>query len=234
MSGGEGDAAVVAMNPPDPLVVQGVPFAVGALTGVALGLLLDAYRAVCRAFRPARLAHHVLDVGLVAAALPVVAGGMLAANWGALRVYPLLAFALGATLYLTLASPLLLPAAVWTITRVARWSVAIGRAVAAPIRAVANGCSQAARWLWGWLRRRAADGAPPDSTTGRQPGDAAGRTNEAPQTSDREEGGGAQGQEKLGRGRDRRRVGGGLARDGRSGGRRTRTGNAPRGGGRRL
>jgi spore cortex biosynthesis protein YabQ len=123
------------MNPPEPLLVQGVAFAVAGLTGVALGLGVDAYRGVLRALTPPRWLRHVLDVLCVALALPPVAAGLLAANWGELRVYPLLGLALGATLYLALGSPVLLPAWTWCLRGLLRLVAAILRNLSWPVRA---------------------------------------------------------------------------------------------------
>ena len=205
------------MSPPDSLLAQGVAFAVAALTGVALGLMLDGYRALRRALRPARLLGHFLDVALVAGAVPVLAGGMLAANWGELRVYPVLALALGGALYLALASPVLLPVAVWGIRVVVRAVVAVVRAVTAPFRAAVTAGGHFANWIRS-RSPRPAEG-PPESDAGGERGTAAPPANPHRPKSERGERGGAQNVERLGRGPGRRGIGGRFS-GGRMGGRR--------------
>lgn len=101
------------MEPQEPVLVQGVAFVLAGLTGVVIGLGTDIYRAFLGAFRPPRWLSHALDVALVLCVVPVLAVGLLVANWGALRVYPLAALVLGFGLYLCLGSPLILPALTW-------------------------------------------------------------------------------------------------------------------------
>ena len=102
------------MIPSDPLVVQGVVFVLAALTGVALGLAFDGYRGIRRVLRPPRTLGHLLDFVVVLLLLPVAAAGLLAANWGQVRAYPVAGLLLGGAAYLGLGSPVILP--VWTAT----------------------------------------------------------------------------------------------------------------------
>lgn len=123
------------MTPPEPVLVQGVAFVVAALTGVVCGLMLDAYRGLRRVAAPPAWLGHALDALFVAAVLPVVAAGMLGANWGELRVYPLAGLALGLALYLALGSPVLLPAGTATLRVAVRAVAAAVAALTWPVRA---------------------------------------------------------------------------------------------------
>ena len=118
----------------EPNLTQGVVAVVALLTGVALGLVVDARRAVQAVGRPGRWVGHALDVGAVAAMVPVVAAGLLLADWGAMRFFVLAAIAAGLWLYLAWGSPLILPATVWCLRLlcgVIGWTV---RALLAPPR----------------------------------------------------------------------------------------------------
>jgi len=123
------------MSPADPLLAQSVVFVVAALTGVTLGLCLDAYRALRVLLRPPRWLGHVLDGLFVAGALPVVAIGLLAANWGEVRAYPLAGLLLGGALYLVCGSPVVLPAATGTLRIGLRVLRAVVAGVSWPVRA---------------------------------------------------------------------------------------------------
>ena len=94
-----------------PVLTQGIAFTFLALTGCALGLSFDLYRALRSVRRMGRLAGDLADgaYGLLAAAL--VAAGLLGAAWGEVRLYSVLALAAGGSAYFLLASPLVLPAA---------------------------------------------------------------------------------------------------------------------------
>jgi len=148
------------MQPPEPVLAQGVAFVVAALTGVALGLGTDGYRAALRAWRPPRALAQALDVAFVASAVPVVAAGLLAADWGAVRVYPLLALLGGFGLYLGLGSPVCLP----PITRLARALVTLARGAwrvgTWPCRRAVVGTWALARALGVWVGRRRHGGPP--------------------------------------------------------------------------
>ena len=152
----------------DQNLTQGVAAVVALLTGVALGLCLDARRALGLAGRPGRLAGHALDVACVAAMTPVLAAGLLLADWGALRLYVLLATGAGLALYLTLGSPVVLPVGVWLLRAIARivgWTL---RAVLWPFRATVRvfwpPLARVGRWsrrtVGQWRRRPP---APPSS-----------------------------------------------------------------------
>jgi|GEM_PF-3844398 len=118
----------------EPVLVQGIAFVVAALTGVAVGMVTDAYRALAQALRPPRPARHALDVLFVVVLTPIVAAGLLASNWGALRVYPLAALALGFGLYLALGSPLVLPFLCWLAAGVVGALTGLGRLAAWPVK----------------------------------------------------------------------------------------------------
>ena len=136
-----------------PVLTQGITFLIAALTGVALGLGADVYRAALRAWRVRPPVLHVLDVLFVLALLPVCAAGWLAANWGAFRVYGLAALALGGAAYLVLASPYVLPV-LEALARAAAWAVrTAGRVLFWPVRAAAR----VLRWALAWVRRPPAD-----------------------------------------------------------------------------
>lgn len=122
------------MDLPQPVLVQGVTFVVAALTGVAAGLMADAHRALSRAVRLPRYGRHALDVLLVCTLTPLVAVGLLAANWGQLRAYPLAALLAGFGLYLLLGSPFLLPVLSWMALALARTLGAAARFVLRPPR----------------------------------------------------------------------------------------------------
>lgn len=157
------------MSPPDPLLAQGVAFCAAGLTGVACGLAFDGYRAVRRVLPPRRWVGHVLDVLFVAGVTPVAAAGLLTANWGELRAYPLGGLVLGGALYLALGSPVVLPAgtavlrgglvAAGAVARAASWperlAIAAVTGTAARFRAAGVALAEAR------ARRRAARRAAP-------------------------------------------------------------------------
>ena len=152
------------MQPQEPVLVQGVAFVLAGLTGVAMGLATDTYRALCSALRPPRWMSHTLDVTFVVLAVPVVAAGLLAANWGALRVYPLAALLLGFGLYLALASPVILPGLSWSTVlglSVLRWTLRLSyRTAAWPVRHLVLPPARALGGVWRRRTRR----APTDTT----------------------------------------------------------------------
>lgn len=124
------------MSPPDPLLAQGVAFCVAGLAGVGCGLALDGYRALRRVLPPPRWAGHVLDVLFVAGVAPVAAAGLLTANWGELRAYPVGGLVVGGGLYLALGSPVVLPAGTAVLRGGVVAAVAVARAGSWPVRAV--------------------------------------------------------------------------------------------------
>ncbi len=79
------------------------------ITGVALGIVFDIYRALIRTGKAKGWKHHVYDLFLWLISAIIVAWGLLLGNWGELRIYVLLAILLGVLFYSQLASPLFLP-----------------------------------------------------------------------------------------------------------------------------
>lgn len=98
----------------DLVPAQGVAFVICALAGSVVGWGFDLYRASRSGTSRIRWLDHVLDVLFVLAALPVVVAALLLADWGALRLFALLALGIGMGLYFAMASPVVLPAAVFT------------------------------------------------------------------------------------------------------------------------
>lgn len=143
----------------EPNLTQVVAAVVALLTGVALGLVVDGRRALQVVGRPGRWTGHALDVAAVAAMTPLVAAGLVAADWGALRFFILAAMAVGLWLYLAWGSPLLLPLAVCGLRLVVRGArggarllagpprVAL-RAARRPVRRLGIFAGRAARGLW--------------------------------------------------------------------------------------
>ena len=100
-------------------------FLATVLTGVILAAAFDWHRAWRAALRPRGWGAHALDFAFVPLGALIVAGGLLAANWGDLRAYAFAGLALGAWAYARLASPILLPVEVGA----ARHTLAAGRAM---------------------------------------------------------------------------------------------------------
>lgn len=96
--------------PPPPMVTQGVAFAFLALTGTAVGLSFDLYRAMRGVRRWPAAPSVAADVAYGLCAGILVAGGLLAATWGEIRAYTVIALTLGGAGYFMLASPAVLPA----------------------------------------------------------------------------------------------------------------------------
>jgi hypothetical protein len=114
-----------------PLPAQAASFAFLFLTGCVAGIGVDLHRGLLGALRPRRPWRDLADGLCAASAGALLAAGMLAATWGELRLYALLAIAAGLSAYFALASPLLLPATVR--------SVAVGRRV---VRRVARAATR--------------------------------------------------------------------------------------------
>ncbi len=131
----------------DPNLTQGVAAVVALLTGVAVGLCVDARRALDAVGRPRRWVGHALDVAAVAAMVPVVAVGLLLADWGDLRLYVLAAMTAGLVLYLAWGSPLILPLTVWLLRLLIRVARFAGRCLFWPARALARALRPPVRWL---------------------------------------------------------------------------------------
>ena len=146
------------MTPAAPLLVQGVAFSAAALAGVALGVAADAYRALRRAAAPGPWVGHALDGAFVVCVLPVAAAGLLAANWGEARLYPLAGLGTGAALYLGLGSPVLLPAETWACRAALRAVGAVLLAATWPLRALVTAAQSR-------LRRAGPTAGPPGSTS---------------------------------------------------------------------
>lgn len=146
-----------SMEPQEPVVVQGVAFAVAALTGVLAGAVTDGYRALIRTCHPPRAVLQALDVLFVVLLLPVVAAGWLVANWGALRVYPLAAWLFGFVLYLAFGSPVVLPTLCWLVATIFGLAHRIWRLAAWPMRHLRPWAIRLARAVG--LRYRVRDGA---------------------------------------------------------------------------
>lgn len=158
------------MESEQPVLIQGVAFVVAGLTGVAVGLGTDVYRALARAARPPRWLAHTLDVGFVLLVVPVLAAGLLAATWGALRVYPIAALLVGFTLYLVLASPVLLPLFEWTarvVVGAVRGLWRLSRRVGGwPVRAVRPLVRAVRTWVSTRLMGRSEPPSPPPPIPG--------------------------------------------------------------------
>ncbi len=139
-------------------------FLATALTGVILAAAFDWHRAWRAVLRPRGWYGHALDLAFVPFGASIVAGGLLAANWGDLRAYAFCGLVLGAWAYVRLASPVLLPVERAT----AGWTLAAGRAawhaVLWPVRAgqvavtgaerLAQGAGASARRAAGWAGRQ--------------------------------------------------------------------------------
>lgn len=141
----------------DPNLTQSVAAVVALLTGVAVGLCVDARRALQAVGRPGRWVGHALDVAAVAAMVPVVAVGLLLADWGGIRFYVLGAMAAGLVLYLAWGSPLVLPVSVWLLRLLIRIARFIVRCLLWPPRALLRAGRTPGRWLAALGRRAAHD-----------------------------------------------------------------------------
>ncbi len=139
-------------------------FLATALTGVILAGAFDWHRAWRAVLRPRGWGGHALDLVFVPVGAVIVAGGLLAANWGDLRAYAFGGLILGAWAYVRLASPVLLPVeratAGWTLAagraawRAALWPVRLGRASASRAGRLARGAEATARRAAGWAQRQ--------------------------------------------------------------------------------
>lgn len=141
-----------------PVLAQGMAFVTAALLGVVLGLFADAYRGLRRSVGPGAVAGAILDVAFVLAMMPVVAGGLLLANWGEMRAYPLLGLGGGLAAYFLLASPIVLPASTWSFHTLATGVRAVGRTALWPVRAARGPVT-----TWLRARRRPPGGPSPTS-----------------------------------------------------------------------
>ena len=92
-----------------PLEIQLFMGAVMVLTGIAVGLVYDVYRAARRLFRWRGLVGELADLAfwLICAALLVC--GLIAASWGAVRYHAVLALLAGLAIYFSLAGSVLGP-----------------------------------------------------------------------------------------------------------------------------
>jgi spore cortex biosynthesis protein YabQ len=140
------------------VLTQGVAFAVLALTGCAAGLSFDLYRALRGAFPPGRWLGHVLDAAYGLGATLLVATGLLAAAWGEIRLYTLLALGTGGAAYFSLASPTVRPLSLRLARAVARLLHATTRLLQRSVRALVHPLRRAGRWAHHRVQRRG--GAP--------------------------------------------------------------------------
>jgi spore cortex biosynthesis protein YabQ len=139
-------------------------FLATVLTGVILAAAFDWHRAWRAVLRPRGWRGHLLDACFVPVGACIVAGGLLAANWGDLRAYALGGLALGAWAYARLASPVVQPveqasirgtlAAGRAAVRLALWPYRLGRRTAGGLRRAGLGAAGAARRLAGWAKSR--------------------------------------------------------------------------------
>jgi spore cortex biosynthesis protein YabQ len=137
-------------------------FLATALTGVVLAAAFDWHRAWRAALRPRGWRGHVLDLAFVPVGACIVAGGLLAANWGDLRAYAFAGLALGAWAYARLASPVLLAvdvavvratlAAGHALLRLLTWPYRVGRRAAGGAGRVGRGVLGRARRMGAGVR----------------------------------------------------------------------------------
>lgn len=137
-------------EPAAPVVAQGTAFVFLMLTGCALGLSFDLYRAACAVRRLPPSVLGAADALYALSAAGIVAAGLLLAAWGEVRLYAVLALSGGTALYYLLASPAVLPAAVWTARAVHRALAAAGALLATaigPLRAAPPAVGRVVRRL---------------------------------------------------------------------------------------
>lgn len=83
----------------DSLSSQLYAFAIVLLAGASIGLIFDLYRLLRSWLRPGCVATAVMDLFFWLVAAPVIIAYILAANWGELRLYVLIALILGLAFY---------------------------------------------------------------------------------------------------------------------------------------
>lgn len=92
-----------------PLEIQLFMGAVMVLTGVAVGLVYDVYRAARRLFRWRGILGELADLAFWVICAALLVCGLIAASWGAVRYHAFLALFAGLALYFSLAGPVLGP-----------------------------------------------------------------------------------------------------------------------------
>lgn len=130
-------------------------FCVALVTGAALGLCGDAYRAVRDAWPLRGLAAVVCDLAFAIVAAVVLALGLVLGSWGALRLAVVAGVAAGVALYAGLASPFVYGGVRVGLAHL-RAAVTRVQAALARWRAVAG-----ARSVWTWLAARLRSHRPP-------------------------------------------------------------------------
>jgi spore cortex biosynthesis protein YabQ len=74
------------------------------ITGIALGVVFDAYRSLRRVFKIRGVLTHLLDLILWITWIFLMGWGMLFGNWGDLRLYVFVGIGIGLFIYFQLAS----------------------------------------------------------------------------------------------------------------------------------
>jgi len=152
----------------DLVTTQGVGVVTCALAGIAVGGGFDLYRACSGERKRMRWLDHAWDVLFVLGSLPVVVAALLLSDGGTVRLFALVAIASGMGLYFWMASPVILPAAVWGFhalragillaIRIVCWPLAqMAAGLGWTVRPAAVGCRWVGRKAWGAvanLRRR--------------------------------------------------------------------------------
>jgi|SRR5690606_18900465 len=133
-----------------------------ALTGVAVALFYDIYRAARRVFRWRGWCGELADLVFWVVSAGILVLGLIAGSWGAVRWYGLLMLGAGAAAYFLLAAPVLSPLwhRCWTVIRRPLRAAAAGlqRGLQALARRRGAGPRlprlQRPAWLrWAWPRR---------------------------------------------------------------------------------
>ncbi|HEX6990200.1 MAG TPA: spore cortex biosynthesis protein YabQ [Bacillota bacterium] len=148
-----------------PLQIQLFTASVLALTGIAVALVYDIYRAARRAFRWRGLVGEVADLAFWVVCAGLLALGLIAGSWGALRWYGFLMIGAGSAAYFLLAAPLLSPLfrRAWerarqglrrVVDRLAGLASLLQRVRPGRLPPVAKGQASPRRpWRWPWAKR---------------------------------------------------------------------------------
>jgi spore cortex biosynthesis protein YabQ len=148
----------------DDLAAQVYRLLVMALAGIGAGLGFDLFRAWRGFAHPRGWAVHLSDLAFLCFASVLLAVALVYGNWGDLRLYVGLGFALGAAIYFKLGSPFLLRLFVRLfrllgsiIDGTTSWARSVARSLARITRRLVTMARRAApRLPPGFLRRQAA------------------------------------------------------------------------------